>query len=1025
MNDLDTTISVTSNSPYIDPLYAKNHMVRYKNSFTVLTINIQSINAKFDKLIEFLDDLSEQNFYFSAICIQESWLHSIDCDVAPFNIPNYQCIPLGATVSKHGGLLIYLHSSFQYKKLELYEKSKLWEALFIEISSENQTKKIILGNIYRAPRDRNEDLKSFLTEYCNILTKITDKRRDIVITGDFNIDLLKLQSREIFAEYLDNMFSCSLYPVVTLPTRFSKHNATLIDHIFCNYNRQHPPEGGIILKSLSDHYPAFVALNNPIKKSYNCPPKFVTIQKSSPEAMSRFTNAIECTNFSSFIDENLQSDPTPNLEALYSVLINAKNKYLPQKTVKFNRHKHKINPWMTSGILVSIKYRDVLYKRFHQLPPDSHDYVASETNLKTYNQILNRTLRQAKSTYYHSLLKNYKNDSKKTWQTLRNVMNLSKTKSAFPNFFIINNRKTTNKEVIANHFNEFFVEIGPSLASELDKANERNYQEYLTNLTESRFAFQNINMSQITKIMKELKPKSSTDCEGLSAKLLKNLPLKFAYPLSIIVNQSLNTGIFPKQLKISKVIPLYKKDDASLYNNYRPISLLPIISKILEKVVHEQLSSYLSEHKLLFNSQHGFRKNHSTETASLEFIDKIFKHLDNDETPISIFLDLTKAFDTLDHGILLNKLSFYGIKNVSLNWFRSYLSDRCQFVDYQNCQSGKLRIKTGVPQGSILGPLLFNIYINDIYTASNNFDFILYADDTTLTCTTQKLLPLVNRERNLSDVINNELNKIYQWLLINKLSLNISKSKFMVFHSPQKSISALGTLQLKINNISLSKTREFDFLGTVITETVSWKSHTNKVCNKLARAIGILKKLKNTLPQYSLILLYNSLFASIINFSALVWGLHMTERILKLQKKAVRIVSKAKFNAHTEPLFKKLQILNFKDIVKLRCLQFYFKYSKDILPQYFNDIFSFDSSNHSYNTRGKHSSRSQMPKKLFTSRCIRFFIPNLLKNTSTNILSKTHTHSIGGFSNYVKNFFISSYKSDCIVANCYICEQYQ
>ena len=180
----------------------------------------------------------------------------------------------------------------------------------------------------------------------------------------------------------------------------------------------------------------------------------------------------------------------------------------------------------------------------------------------------------------------------------------------------------------------------------------------------------------------KLKPKSSTDHEGMSVKILKNVSTKLASPLAIIVNQSLNSGIVPQALKVSKVTPVFKKNDNTLCDNYRPIALLPTISKILEKIVHKQLITYLINSKLLFNSQHGLRQNHSTETATLEFIDKILKHLDNNETPVSIFLDLTKAFDTLNHDILLYKLSCYGIHNTALDWFNSYLSQRYQYVEY-------------------------------------------------------------------------------------------------------------------------------------------------------------------------------------------------------------------------------------------------------------------------------------------------------------------------------------------------------
>ena len=273
---------------------------------------------------------------------------------------------------------------------------------------------------------------------------------------------------------------------------------------------------------------------------------------------------------------------------------------------------------------------------------------------------------------------------------------------------------------------------------------------------------------------------------------------KIAQPLALIINQSLNTGQVPSILKIAKVKPVYKKNDNTICDNYRPISLLPIVSKIFERVVHKQLSLYLSENKLLFKSQHGFRQNHSTETATLELVDKVMKHLDNNETPISIFIDLSKAFDTLNHDILLHKLSFYGIRGTALNWFSSYLSNRYQFVEYLNCKSTKLPITTGVLQGSILGPLLFNIYMNDISQASSVFDFLLYADDTTLTCSFEKLQVQGRNENIISAALNDELDKILVWLTVNKLSLNPSKTKYIIFHLPQKPASVIPSPKLNI-----------------------------------------------------------------------------------------------------------------------------------------------------------------------------------------------------------------------------------
>ncbi len=254
-----------------------------------------------------------------------------------------------------------------------------------------------------------------------------------------------------------------------------------------------------------------------------------------------------------------------------------------------------------------------------------------------------------------------------------------------------------------------------------------------------------------------------------------------------MINQVLNNGIFPDKLKIAKVVPIFKKGDCALTNNYRPISLLPVLSKVIEKITYNQLSLYFESNKLFSDSQYGFRPNHSTEQASLELTDRIISAMDNNDVPISIFLDLLKAFDTIDHAILLTKLEQYGVDGIPLKLLKNYLTNRKQYVKLQEASSNLLPINTGVPQGSILGPLLFIIYINDFARASAIVDFICYADDTTLFSTLNKFINAQNTNPNI--IINTELAKINEWLEINKLSLNVTKSKFMVFHTQHNHIA--------------------------------------------------------------------------------------------------------------------------------------------------------------------------------------------------------------------------------------------
>ena len=214
--------------------------------------------------------------------------------------------------------------------------------------------------------------------------------------------------------------------------------------------------------------------------------------------------------------------------------------------------------------------------------------------------------------------------------------------------------------------------------------------------------------------------------------MLKFIASELLCQLTIIINQSLCTGIFPDKLKIANIKPIYKKDDPHVPDNYRPISLLPSISKVFEKVAFLQLYDYFTENELIYDSQYGFRKLHSTELAAIELTDKIYTSLDNKKQPLAIFLDLSKAFDTIDHSILLYKLHYYGVKGTALNWFKRYLTNRSQQVEFNDTISSSKKIETGVPQGSILGPLLFIIYMNDISKVTDKFHFTLYADDTSL-----------------------------------------------------------------------------------------------------------------------------------------------------------------------------------------------------------------------------------------------------------------------------------------------------
>ena len=362
-------------------------------------------------------------------------------------------------------------------------------------------------------------------------------------------------------------------------------------------------------------------------------------------------------------------------------------------------------------------------------------------------------------------------------------------------------------------------------------------------------------------------------------------------------------------------------------------------------------------------------------------------------TPINIYIDLSKAFDTLDHTILISKLQHYGITGAALQLLVSYLSNRKQFVQYGDLLSQKTDILMGVPQGSILGPLLFIIYINDMVHSSELFKFINFADDTTL-------ITNLNNEDMRNESLNYELANFHNYLKANKLSLNVNKTKAMVFHMPQKRIQLP---LIKIAGEDIAFVDNFNFLGIIINKHLNWTSHVDMLSAKLSKTIGILNTLKHVLPINIMRTLYTSLILCHLNYGVLLWGpkLRDNDNLHILQKKAVRIITSSSYFAHSEPLFKQLRLVKTCDIYKCVLLKFIFKLTHKQLPHYFEQFtFTFRNQQHNYATRRCQNVSIPNVNHEFAKRSIRFIAPSAYNSTHRNIIDKIYTHSFVGFCIY-------------------------
>ena len=520
--------------------------------------------------------------------------------------------------------------------------------------------------------------------------------------------------------------------------------------------------------------------------------------------------------------------------------------------------------------------------------------------------------------------------------------------------------------------------------------------DYMGDRNERNIFLSPVNEDEVIRVVRMCANKNSSDNDGITMKIVKHVITSIAQPFTYICNMSFTTGVFPDKMKIAKVVPLYKSGDRHMCNNYRPISLLPQFSKVLEKLFSTRLDSFVKDCDLLSASQYGFRQAMSTCHALVDLVETVTSSLDNKLHTIGIFIDLKKAFDTVDHSLLCKKLEFYGIRGVAYNWVKSYLDYRNQYVSIDGYKSNVRSISCGVPHGSILGQKMFIMYINDMCNISKIIKFILFADDTNILCSDSNIT-------RLSERVCGVLATLDSWFAINKLSLNITKTNFMLFGK-----RLLNTdIVIRIRNVIIERVRVAKFIGVHIDELLNWNCHIKYVKSRLAKSSAILYRCSQFINRTTMYILYCAIFLPYITYCSEIWGNTYPSNIqciCLLQKRAVRIVCGAGRLAHTTPLFSKLHTLKFEDITKLKTLNFMHNAYYNVLPS--SNLFFFTKKNTPYATRG--INQFTIPRFRTTMRSMTICVYGVkLWNSLEPIL--TNLNCVNTFKYKCKNMLLSLY----------------
>ena len=771
------------------------------------------------------------------------------------------------------------------------------------------------------------------------------KNKHIILVGDNNLDLLKFENFEPANKLINSLSEHGFIPVISIPTRITSHSATLIDHIFINSGAT-VTKSGVICEDMSDHLATFVKILIDPNKASKMSERVDSMNNHRPineENLINFKNDMSNVNWEFLNHIDSADEKFTHFENKFHEIY--ENNF-PKKSPKKRKRKSD-KPWILPWLQGACDRKNKFYKEYVK-----HPTINNKIKYLKIKKFVAKHIKIAKQKYYKNYFLQYCNDGRKKWQMINNLLNRNPKSNIGITKIINEDKSLTNSKDIAQTFNNFFCTVAQKLKG-VDHSpgplnSGRPPEPEMSSSTRNLIFMTDIACTdiEIQNYISSLKNKATSD---LAIQPLKAVNSIISPILNHLISASLLQGVFPSRLKLAKVIPIHKGGSRTDVGNYRPISLLSCFSKVYEKAMHYRLTTFLNRHNIISSSQYGFRSGHSCEHALIDAQSRITAALGRKQIALLLLIDFSKAFDMVDHGILLNKLEHYGVRQHHLSWFKTYLTDRRQYVHINQNNSEELTLKYSVPQGSILGPLLFIIYINDLPLISKLASYIFYADDANIIVTANDTTELVFK-------VNTVLQLINDWVVGNGLKLNLKKTKYMVFtnrHNIERDFN------LTLNGTKIEYTERERFLGVMLDCNLSWATHIKLLSVKISRNAGIIYRLKGIVPQSILKTLYDSFVQSHLNYCSSVWGLGSKSSLQPLfvaQKKAVRALGGGHNNSfynsatgelpcHTKYIFNKNKILTIHNLVAKNSLIAMQKIYLNVSPTNIQNLFTIVNEN--------------------------------------------------------------------------------